>query len=406
MRERHEDHLVAAVRPPVPRAVLTDEHAIGERPRQGGACRRRQAQRSRVRSEREIRSDSARDQVWPLWLHALVDMLAIVAVRPPIEAAIAHRREIVGHQITADLVALVDHCPQRPGLRLPGKAVGIAQARREDAMRARRDVYLPDGGAPGFGFHAVLGHVAVRSHGHVKLAAIGAGDEVLGPVVVYRTGGKVHHPDPCHRDAGVAGGIGKPQHRVGVGNVEVMPHERHAERRVERVEQHRSDFGHAIAVGIAQQGDAIGAGHAGAGPLHHQAHHPTPETLAVLRLGWRISLRHQHIAIGQYMKPARMIEASRVRHDVHARTRLRRGTSRPTLGRRDVDRGQQRFARTRKRGLRAGAGGDGQHRHLAAGGEQQRRQGKRKAGNRRHRRPISSRTMRMITTSPRPPLGP
>ena len=38
-------------------------------------------------------------------------------------------------------------------------------------------------------------------------------------------------------------------------------------------------LGHAVAVGVAQQGDAVGAGHAGAGALHHLAHHHAADLL-------------------------------------------------------------------------------------------------------------------------------
>lgn len=44
--ERYEDDLVAAVRSPVPRAMLANEHAFGEDFRQGSASGRCQAQRA------------------------------------------------------------------------------------------------------------------------------------------------------------------------------------------------------------------------------------------------------------------------------------------------------------------------------------------------------------------------
>ena len=64
----------------------------------------------------------------------------------------------------------------------------------------------------------------------------------------------------------------------------------------------------AVAVGIAQQRDAIGARHTGAGSLHEEAHRPALEALAVLRTRRRIGLGDQHVAIGQHVEPARMIQ--------------------------------------------------------------------------------------------------
>src|SRR5688500_12035924 len=118
-------------------------------------------------------------------------MLAVVAVRPAVEGAVAHHGEIIGHEVAAELVALVHYRPQRAAVRLPGKAVRVAQARSEHPVRAARGVDLPDRRAPGLLLHAVLRHVAVRPDGDVEALAVGTGDEVLGPVVVARAGGQV-----------------------------------------------------------------------------------------------------------------------------------------------------------------------------------------------------------------------
>ena len=59
--ERHEDHLVAAAWPAVPRAVLPDEHALLELGGQGVVSGLRQAERSRVRAEGIV----GRDRRWP-----------------------------------------------------------------------------------------------------------------------------------------------------------------------------------------------------------------------------------------------------------------------------------------------------------------------------------------------------
>ena len=88
-RERHEDHLVAARRLAVPRAVLADERAAAIALRQQLAVVEREPERRGVRAERVVGHDRLRDQVGPRRLDALVDVLAVVAVRPAVEAAVA-----------------------------------------------------------------------------------------------------------------------------------------------------------------------------------------------------------------------------------------------------------------------------------------------------------------------------
>ena len=59
---------------------------------QRAAVGERQAERGGVRAERVVRHDRPGDQVGPLRLDARVDMLAVIAVRPAVEAAVAERR--------------------------------------------------------------------------------------------------------------------------------------------------------------------------------------------------------------------------------------------------------------------------------------------------------------------------
>src|SRR3954469_9543185 len=59
---------------------------------------------------------------------------------------------------------------------------------------------------------------------------------------------------------------------VGVRDVERFADECHAEWRVKTFEKSRAGVGHAVAVGVAQQADAIRARHAGARLFHHHLH--------------------------------------------------------------------------------------------------------------------------------------
>src|SRR5438309_2091686 len=60
------------------------------------------------------------------WLQPGVDVLAVIAVGPAVEAAVLHRGHVIGNEVIAEFVALVDGDPQRAALRLEGGAVRIA----------------------------------------------------------------------------------------------------------------------------------------------------------------------------------------------------------------------------------------------------------------------------------------
>ncbi|CAN6484249.1 unnamed protein product [Victoria cruziana] len=310
--EGHEDHLVAAARLAVPRAMLADEHALREARRQAVAARRRQAQRGGVRAQRIVGHQGPLDQIRPRRPDPLVHMRAEIAVGPAVEAAVAHRAHVVGHQVVAQFVALVDRHPQRAAVRLPGHADRIAQAAGVDALRAALRVDLQDGRAPLLGLQAVLGDIAVGADADVQLAAIGTGDQALGPVMVARAGRQLGHLGRRAFEPRQLGVVGPAQQRIGVGDVEVLADQGHAQWRVEAFGEDEALVGNAVAIGVAQQRDAVGAGTAGAGPLHEQAGDPGLEARdqaqPLARARRRLALGHQYIAIGQHMDPARMVE--------------------------------------------------------------------------------------------------
>src|SRR5216683_5421462 len=103
--EGDEDDFVAAVRPAVPRAVLADEGAARKPRRQVAGPREGEAQRGGMRPQRVIGRDRLRDEIGPLRFHPLVDMRAVIAVRPAIEGAIPDRGHVVGNEVAAELVA-------------------------------------------------------------------------------------------------------------------------------------------------------------------------------------------------------------------------------------------------------------------------------------------------------------
>uniref|UniRef100_A0A0N4ZJL1 LEPR-XLL domain-containing protein n=1 Tax=Parastrongyloides trichosuri TaxID=131310 RepID=A0A0N4ZJL1_PARTI len=324
--ERHEDHLVATVRLAVPRAVLADDGPVAPLGHQGAGVEG-QAQRGGVRAEGVVGRDGFGHQVRPLRLHALVHVLAVVAVGPPVEAAVLHRGEVIGHQIVADLVALVDRNPE-------------AAARGEDAARPACRVDLQHGGAVDLFVQPILADVGVGADADVELGAIRRGDQVLGPVVVA-TGGQVRDLDRRGADLRLAGLIGDGDHGVGVGDEQALADQGHAERRVQPLDEGGAGVGHAVLVAVTQQGDAVGAGHSGAGLAHDAALEPAADAAAVagLRLGRRVGLGHQHVAVGQHVQPARVVQPDREGVDRQTLRRDRGAAFGPAHGGGDLDRG-------------------------------------------------------------------
>ena len=121
------------------------------------------------------------------------------------------------------------------------------------------------------------------------------------------------------------------------------------------LDEHRARLHDAIAVGIAQERDAIGARWRGAGPLHEQLHRPAPHAAAAVGAGRRIGLGHQHVAVRQDIDPARMIQPVGEQGDAHALRRDRRSALRPTHGRSDIHGRDEGLVGRRQHGVRADA---------------------------------------------------
>src|SRR6476646_9694924 len=128
--ERYKDDLVAVELVAVPAAMLADEGTAAIF--LGKAVRRVEGEPKRgdMGAQRVIGNDRLLDQIWTLRLDARVEMLAPIAVRPAVEAAVLHRGHVIGHE--------------------------VAQAAREDAPAAGCPLDLPDGGAVHLRPHAVF----------------------------------------------------------------------------------------------------------------------------------------------------------------------------------------------------------------------------------------------------------
>ncbi len=132
------------------------------------------------------------------------------------------------------------------------------------------------------------------------------------------------------------GGVGELHDRIGVGDVQIVADERHAERRIETGEKRTLELRDAIAVRIAQQRDAIGRRHGRAGLGHHLLLHRALDALAIFRTRRRGGFGHQHIAVRQGVQPARMLEAAGEGVHLDTGRRRRLHVRRPALGFRDL----------------------------------------------------------------------
>ena len=114
-----------------------------------------------MRPEPVVRLDGLGHQIGPLRLDPLIDDLSEIAVGPAIEAALLDTGHVVGDQIIAQHVALVDRGPQGAGDRLERHAVGVPQPGSVEPQSTVGGIDLENGGAVDLGLHAVLGDVAV-----------------------------------------------------------------------------------------------------------------------------------------------------------------------------------------------------------------------------------------------------
>src|SRR5690606_38638088 len=126
-----------------PAAMHADEGALGV-VRSYHRAGEVQAQGGHVRAQGIVRGDRGGDLLRVLRLDPGVDVLAPVGPGPAVEAALAHRGQVVGDQVRADLVALVDHRPQLAAAGLDRQRRRVAQAAGVFAVHAGRGVDLPD----------------------------------------------------------------------------------------------------------------------------------------------------------------------------------------------------------------------------------------------------------------------
>ena len=116
----------------------------------------------------------------------------------------------------------------------------------------RCQLHLEYRGALRLGLDAVLTDVAVGPDGHVQTRAVAARQQILRPVVIDGSGGKVDHLVTDVVDRSRAGTIRKRPYRIGIRDVQRVTDQCHAERRMEMLQKRAAEFRNAVTVRIAQ----------------------------------------------------------------------------------------------------------------------------------------------------------
>src|SRR5205807_1611206 len=94
--------------------------------RQKSVRRECESERSCMVAEGVIGFDRFGHQVWPPRGDPRIHVLTIIAEGPTIKPALFYRSEVVGHEIAAKFVALINNRPKHAGIGLPRHSVRIA----------------------------------------------------------------------------------------------------------------------------------------------------------------------------------------------------------------------------------------------------------------------------------------
>ena len=187
-----------------------------------------------------------------------IDRLPPVAVRPAIEAALAHGREVVGYEVGTDFIPLVYDRPELSCPRLNRKGGGIAQSRGVGPVRAGRHIHFPNHGPVDLRLHPPFGDVAVGADSHIQETTVRARRQGFGPVVIDRRR-KVR--DLHRRPAGarVALDVIKAHQRVLVGDVQSVGNQCESVRCVQVLGEYGLNLVAAVAVCVSQQRQPVAA---------------------------------------------------------------------------------------------------------------------------------------------------
>src|SRR4051812_16554999 len=80
---------------------------------------------------------------------------------------------------------------------------------------------------------------------------------------------------------------------------------------MQTAEEDGSDIGNAVAIAVAKQQQAILTRRAAASPSLKHSEEEALDSFRIIRPFRSIGLRDQHITVGKYVKPARMVQITR-----------------------------------------------------------------------------------------------
>ena len=159
--------------------------------------------------------------------------------------------------------------------------------------------------------NSVFPRIAVRSHGREELGSVGAGDDVLGPVVIDATAGKIDDLYRCSNDGSRTGCVREADDPVGVRDVKLVTDQRHAEGGMQIRDERRSCVGDTVAVGVAEQNDPVRAWHPSTGSSLEESEEKSLDTSRVVGTLGRVRLGYEHVTIGKNVERARVVQTTR-----------------------------------------------------------------------------------------------
>ena len=93
-------------------------------------------------------------------LYAGIQVFAPIRIWPTVEATGGHARHVVGYEVVAEHVALIDRSPKLPGVGIELETGAVADAGRKYVRIGAIRIELPDRSAPPLCGHAVVRDIA------------------------------------------------------------------------------------------------------------------------------------------------------------------------------------------------------------------------------------------------------
>src|SRR5690606_12496675 len=120
-----------------------------------------------------------------LRLDPCIYMLAIITIGPAIKSTVFNRVEIIGNQIIAELITLIDYRPEFATLWLPVHTIRITKSGCKRSCLSIGQVKFHDQCPTFFLIQAIFSYVTGGTYRNIEFAARRIGNDIFGPVMVY-----------------------------------------------------------------------------------------------------------------------------------------------------------------------------------------------------------------------------